>query len=244
MKSNNSRLKTKHIISSLLTIMLIISNIQLFAYSNGTVENNEIEQVEISEEHEIIANNVDGYKRLVEVATRSMEDRKKQEEQAKQAEMQKVTYKKIEEITISKKMDLTKRCGISKEDFKKLIKSVKRDTTKFFYKNSDLIYDLCEKYQINEIFFCGLIAAESGWNIVESHRVKCNYISMMSNGTLIRYSSTKSGLEAAAKLLHKKYLTPGGVYYNGKTLKGVQKMFCSDSDWVDLVYDCMKQIVK
>ena len=58
--------------------MLIISNIQLFAYSNGTVENNEIEQVEISEEHEIIVNNVDGYKRLVEVATRSMEDRKKQ----------------------------------------------------------------------------------------------------------------------------------------------------------------------
>lgn len=240
MKSNNSRLKTKHIISSLLTIMLIISNIQLFAYSNGENENNEIEQVQISEEHEL-ANN---YKRVVEVASRSMEDRKKQEEETKKAEIQEVTYKKIDEITISKKMDLTVRCGISKEDFKKLIKSLKKDTTKFFYKNSDLIYDLCEKYEINEIFFCGLIAAESGWNIVESHRVKCNYISMMSNGTLIRYSSTKSGLEAAAKLLHKKYLTPKGEYYNGKTLRGVQKMFCPDLEWVDLVYDCMKQIVK
>lgn len=166
------------------------------------------------------------------------------EEQAKQEQVQEVTYKKIEEITISKNMDLTKRCGISKEDFKKLMKSLKKDTTKFFYTNSDLIYDLCEKYEINEIFFCGLIAAESGWNIVESHRVKCNYISMMSNGKLIKYSSTKSGLEAAAKLLHKKYLTPSGEYYNGKTLKGVQKMFCPDSDWVDLVYDCMRQIVK
>ena len=239
-KSNNSRLKTKHIISSLLTIMLIISNIQLFAYSNGENENNEIEQVQINEEHEL-ANN---YKRVVEVASRSMEDRKKQEEETKKAEIQKVTYKKIDEITISKKMDLTVRCGISKEDFKKLIKSLKKDTTKFFYKNSDLIYDLCEKYEINEIFFCGLIVAESGWNIVESHRVKCNYISMMSNGKLIKYSSTKSGLEAAAKLLHKKYLTPSGEYYNGKTLKGVQKMFCPDADWVDLVYNCMKQIVR
>lgn len=240
MKSNNSRLKTKHIIASLLTIMLIISNVQLFAYTNGAKQDNEIEQVEISEEHEL-ANN---YKRVVEVASRSMEDRKKQEEKAKETEIQQVTYKKIEEITISKNMDLTKRCGISKEDFKILMKTLKKDTTKFFYKNSDLIYDLCEKYEINEIFFCGLIAAESGWNIVESHRVKCNYISMMSNGKLIRYSSTKSGLEAAAKLLYKKYLTPSGEYYNGKTLKGVQKMFCPDSDWVDLVYDCMKQIVK
>lgn len=240
MKSNNSRLKTKHIISSLLTIMLIISNIQLFAYSNGENENNEIEQVQTNEEHEL-ANN---YKRVVEVVSRSMEDRKKQEEEAKKEELQEVTYKKIEEITISKKMDLTKKCGISKEDFKKLIKGVKKDTSKFFYKNSDLIYDLCEKYEINEIFFCGLIVAESGWDIVESHRVKCNYISMMSNGTLIKYSSTKSGLEAAAKLLHKSYLTPSGAYYNGKTLSGVQKMFCPDSDWVDLVYDCMKQIVK
>lgn len=240
MKSNNSRLKTKHIIASLLTIMLIISNVQLFAYTNGAKQEEEVEQVQIKEEQEL-ANN---YKRVVEVVSRSMEDRKKQEEEVKEAEIQKVTYKKIEEIKISKKMDLTKRCGISKEDFKKLIKSLKKDTSGFFYKNSDLIYDLCEKYEINEIFFCGLIVAESGWNIVESHRVKCNYISMMSNGRLIKYSSTKSGLEAAAKLLHKSYLTPSGAYYNGKTLKGVQKMFCPDSDWVDLVYDCMKQIVK
>lgn len=220
--------------------MLIISNVQLFAYSNGENKNNEVEQVQVSEEHEL-ANN---YKRVVEVASRSMEDRKKQEEKAKETEIPQVTYKKIEEVTISKNMDLTKRTGISKEDFKKLIKSLKKDTTKFFYKNSDLIYDLCKKYEINEIFFCGLIAAESGWNIVESHKVKCNYISMMSNGKLIKYSSTKSGLEAAAKLLHKKYLTPSGEYYNGKTLRGVQKMFCPDSDWVNLVYDCMKQIVK
>ena len=240
MKINNSRLKTKHIIASLLTIMLIFSNVQLFAYTNVAKQDEKIEQVQIKEEQEL-ANN---YKRVVEVVSRSMEDRKKQEEEVKEAEIQKVRYKKIEEIKISKKMDLTKRCGISKEDFKKLIKNLKKDKSGFFYKNSDLIYDLCEKYEINEIFFCGLIAAESGWNIVESHRVKCNYISMMSNGRLIKYSSTKSGLEAAAKLLHKSYLTPSGAYYNGKTLKDVQKMFCPDADWVDLVYNCMKQIVK
>lgn len=154
-------------------------------------------------------------------------------------------YITIEEIKISKDMDLTLRCGISKEDFKQLIENVEQDTTKFFYNNSDIIYDLCEKYELNEIFFCGLIAGESGWNISKSHRTKCNYISMMSKGKLIKYSTPEEGLEAAAKLLHNKYLTKGGAYYSGKTLANVQKVFCPNSStWVNLVYGCMKQIVK
>lgn len=153
-------------------------------------------------------------------------------------------YISISEIKISKDMDLTKRCGVSKEDFKKLMKGLKKDTTKFFYNNSDLIYDLCERYELNEIFFCGLIAGESGWNISSSHRSKCNYISMMNNGKLIKYATPEKGLEAAAKLLHTKYLTPGGSCYNGKTLLGVKKRFCPNSKtWVNLIYTCMNQIV-
>ena len=67
---------------------------------------------------------------------------------------------------------------------------------------------------------------------------------MMSKGKLIRYSSEEEGLEAAAKLLHNKYLTAGGSYYSGKTLASVQKRFCPNSStWVNLVYGCMKQVV-
>ena len=142
-------------------------------------------------------------------------------------------------------MDLTKRTGVSKEDFKELMKNLKVDTSGFFYENSDTIYDLCEKYELNEVFFCGLIAAESGWNIQSNHRRAHNYISMMSKGKLIKYASEEAGLEAAAKLLHTKYLTPGGAYYRGKTLASVQKIFCPNSStWVGLVYGCMKQVVK
>ena len=76
------------------------------------------------------------------------------------------------EITISKDMDLTVRCNVSREDFITLMAGVRADTSGFFEENSDIIYDLCEKYEINEIFFCGLIAAESGWNIASNHRRK------------------------------------------------------------------------
>ena len=152
---------------------------------------------------------------------------------------------KPRDIKISKNMDLTKRTGLSKADFKKVMKNLKSDKSKFFYRNADTIYDLCEKYQINEVFFCGLIAAESGWNIAGNHRTTHNYISLMYNGKLIKYSSEKEGLEVAAKKLHDNYLTKGGKYYNGKTITGVQKRFCPASDtWDDLVYGCMNYVVK
>ena len=158
-------------------------------------------------------------------------------------EVEENNYISLEELTISEKMDLTERTGLSKDDFVELISRVKQDSSKFFYENAELIYDLCEKYEINEIFFCGLISAESGWNIASNHRRTYNYISLMVNGTLKQFASVEDGLEQAAKVLHEKYLTPGGRFYNGKTLAGVKTRFCpSSSTWTGLVYGRMKQI--
>ena len=137
--------------------------------------------------------------RTQKVTSRSEVNRTEKENKIPQAVRK---YKKIEEITISTNMDLSVSCGISKDDFNKLMSNLRVDTSGFFKRNSNTIYELCEKYEINEIFFCGLIAAESGWNIASSHRKANNYNSMMSKGKLIRYSSESEGLEAAAKLLH------------------------------------------
>lgn len=150
----------------------------------------------------------------------------------------------IEEVKISKDMDLTVRTGLSREDFITLIAGVKADTSGFFEENAGLIYDVCEKYQINEIFFCGLISAESGWTIANNHRRTYNYISLMSSKGLIRFASVEDGMEKAAKTLHDKYLTPGGVFYYGPTLAGVKTKFCpASSTWVNLVYQRMDQII-
>ena len=140
-------------------------------------------------------------------------------------------------------MNLTKRTGLSRKDFIKLMSGVRADTSGFFEKNAGKIYDLCEKYSINEIFFCGLISAESGWNIASNHRRTHNYISLMRNGRLISYGSVNEGLEVAAQKLHYNYLTPGGKFYHGKTLAGVKTCFCPSSTWVGLVYGRMQQIL-
>lgn len=153
-------------------------------------------------------------------------------------------YISISEVKISQNMNLTIRTGLSKEDFIKLIAGVKADTSGFFEENAGIIYDLCEEYSINEIFFCGLISAESGWNIANNHRNTHNYISLMKNGKLINYSTVEEGLRVAAQKLHSNYLTPGGKFYYGKTLSSVKTKFCPESStWVSLVYGRMKQII-
>lgn len=235
---NNSKsgLKINHIISVVLVLIILSSNIQLFGLTKQEIKEENNENI-VKEETQV----ADTYNRTTNVTSRSSVDRTKKEEN----QNEEIEYISVDEITISKGMDLTKRTGVSKEDFKELMKNLKVDTSGFFYKNSDIIYALCEKYELNEVFFCGLIAAESGWNIQSNHRRAHNYISMMSKGKLIKYASEEAGLEAAAKLLHTKYLTPGGAYYKGKTLASVQKIFCPNSStWVGLVYGCMKQVVK
>ena len=186
------------------------------------------------------SNIVNNYTRQTSTTSRGTTTTREKQETKKETNK----YTAIKSVKISKNMDLTKRTGLSKADFKKVIKNLKADTSKFFYNNADTIYDLCAKYQINEIFFCGLISAESGWNIASNHRKAHNYISLMSNGKLIHYSSTKEGLEVAAKKLHQNYLTPGGKFYGGKTLSGVKKKFCpASSTWTNLVYGRMQQVV-
>lgn len=273
--NSNSALKINQVIAVLTILVILGTNIQLFnmkeagiqiAKTNIQEETKEKIEVAQSYEREVKVTTRSDVDRTAKVKS-NIEENKSEEivQNSEQNGTQQIPsssqinevekenkipqavrkYKKIEEIKISTNMDLSIRCGISKEDFNKLMSNLRVDTSGFFKRNSNTIYELCEKYEINEIFFCGLIAAESGWNIASSHRKANNYISMMSKGKLIKYSSEAEGLEAAAKLLHSRYLTKGGSCYSGKTLSAVQKRFCPNSStWVGLVFGCMKQVLK
>lgn len=237
----------KEIIFIVLALIILAIAINLFYTDDTSIqiakditeENNEnivVQTAEIEDEIKVTSRS--------QTELRSSEDEEGQAFEEVEVAWEEPVYKTIDEVTISRDMDLTVGTGLSKEDFKELIGSVKADTSKFFYDNAETIYDLCEEYELNEIFFCGLISAESGWNIASNHRNTNNFISLMVNGKLLRYDSVEEGLEVAAKSLHNNYLTPGGRFYYGKTLSGVKTRFCPvSSTWVDLVYGRMKQIV-
>ena len=240
------------------TIFFIYNAAQTKYIESVGAEQDETEEVQTNEEVEIAKVETQ------EVSSgKSMNDRQSTETQTENNQTEQIeatnqeqnqepeniepekTYTQIKDVKISKDMDLTVSTNLSKEDFKTVISGVKQDTSKFFYNNSDLIYDLCQQYELNEIFFCGLISAESGWKIADNHRRTHNYISLMSKGNLLKYNSVEEGLEVAAKTLHNKYLTKGGVFYYGKTLSAVKTKFCpASSTWVNLVYGRMKQIIK
>lgn len=238
---SKSGLKIKQLIGVVFTLIIVSTNIQAFIKTNENIQIAKKENIQIEQN---TANQIQiamVEERQTNTTTRGTEERIVEEKIIEEPKEQYIT---IEEIKISRDMDLTERCGISKEDFKTLLTNLKPDTSGFFEENSDTIYDLCEKYEINELFFCGLIAAESGWKIASSHRNSNNYVSMMSKGKLIKYATPEEGLEAAAKLLHNNYLTEGGSYYYGKTLSAVQKRYCPNSStWVGLVYGCMNVII-
>jgi len=237
----------KEIIFIVLALIILAIAMNLF-YTNDTSiqiakdvadEENENQVLQTAEKEDLIK-----ITSRSQTEIRSNENEEGQAYQEVEVSWEEPVYKTIDEVTISRDMDLTVSTGLSKDDFKELIGNVKADTSKFFYNNAETIYDLCEKYELNEIFFCGLISAESGWNIASNHRNTNNFISLMVNGKLLRYDSVEEGLEVAAKSLHNNYLTPGGRFYYGKTLSGVKTRFCpASSTWVDLVYGRMKQIV-
>lgn len=240
-ENNNAKLKIGQILYVSLAMIFLGVFITIYTMQNSTIIVANKEENIVSEEINV-ADRSATREVSSEVTSRSSGIREKVTEYKE--EVIKQQYTKIEDVKISKDMDLTVRTGLSKEDFKTLIKNTSQDRTKFFYNNSDTIYDLCEKYQINEIFFCGLIAGESGWNIASNHRSTHNYISLMSNGKLLKFSTVEEGLEKAASTLHNKYLSPNGRFYSGKTLSAVKKRFCpASSTWVDLIYKCMSQIV-
>ncbi|MCR5186830.1 MAG: hypothetical protein K6D97_06950 [Clostridia bacterium] len=185
---------------------------------------------------------------VVSIEEEKPAEEENQEEQVEQEEVPNEeiqNYVSIDQVTISVDMDLTQRTGLSRDDFITLMAGVKADTSGFFEENAGLIYDMCEKYQLNEIFFCGLISAESGWNIAANHRRTHNYISLMSRSGLIQFASLEEGMEKAAKTLHDRYLTPGGSLYFGNTLNAVRTKFCpANPGWTNLVFGRMSQIIK
>lgn len=238
-KKSIKNLKLLIIVSIILMIVGIVIGVLNLGNVNETMAGIETEEIERTEENIILDSDVilAAYTTRREEASEEVVSRYAK---ARKAEL----YGTVEEIEISKDMDLTVRCNISRDDFISLMAAVKADTSGFFEENAGTIYDLCEEYELNEIFFCGLISAESGWDIAANHRRTHNYISLMSSSGLIQFSSVEEGLEKAASALHNNYLTPGGRFYCGKTLEAVRTRFCPvNPNWTNLVYGRMEQII-
>lgn len=160
----------------------------------------------------------------------------------------KETYDDLSNLYISIDMNVNGTTGMSKEKFISLMDNFSYDYNGLFGRNSGLIWDLCQEYDINEVFFVSLIGAESQWGSHEAHVATCNYTSIKPEGYLIEYSSEYEGLNASAKLIRDKYFNNIGT-----TLYSISQVYCPDDPktfdidesqyWIELVYDCMNLVI-
>ena len=159
----------------------------------------------------------------------------------KQSTLEEIKLKYIN--TISYDMDVTVLSGFTLEEFKTLMEGITLDDENDFFKvNAESIYNFCNQYQINEIFFCGIISAESWWGTADNCIEKNNFTGMMGSSGLRRYETIDQNLEATAQNLHNNYLSPGGSFNNGTTISGVSVCYCGP-EWPPLVWERMSQIL-
>lgn len=140
------------------------------------------------------------------------------------------------EIDIYPEMDISQTTGISEEQFVSMMDELWCDYEGYFSRNASHIWNLCQKYEIHEIAFCGIIAQESGWGQVECG--DNNYFGIIGAD----YQTEKEGLDSFASLLGEEYLDPQGDYYVNTTLSGVETYY-SQPGWCNAVYDCMCTII-
>lgn len=157
--------------------------------------------------------------------------------QAKQEE-----YSSLEEVInqMDYSMEMCKPCGLSKEDFVKLMNELPYDYTGFYSRNAEFIWEMEQKYQINGIFFCGIVAIESGWGQYDAGQNNYTGYYNSLQGRYEYFESEESGIEETFKLLDDYWISkgkntlhtiaPGYIGYSGGT-------------WDNQVYSAMRMIV-
>ena len=159
--------------------------------------------------------------------------------------------KNIDEIvsTLNAEMDISNTSGISKEDFIYALENCVYDKNGVLGKNAEAIWNSCQKYQLNEFAFCGMIAFESGWCDSKLAQNRKNILSIKNaNGEYIRYDSYAKCIEDGAKLLRKNYINNDSKYSTGGKLTDIAYIYLGGEtyieQWCDGVSSCANLCTK
>lgn len=130
-----------------------------------------------------------------------------------------VIKEESKEVNIKKDLvdlnDITKKSGLTSSELSDILKGT------IVEKDSYYLVDMESKYDINALFLASIFI----------HQGDANRI-----GNTI-FSNDKSCIEFTAKLLHDSYLNSNGVYYNGKSAKGISIYFVGQNNSNNFILD-------
>ena len=144
-------------------------------------------------------------------------------------------------LKISYDMDLRTKSNLTESDLEEAFKNTgMADLGKYFVQAE-------KEYGVNALYLAALGAHESAWGTSDFAKERNNLFgwqSYDSNLNATKYFETKGdGVLVVANSLSKNYLTEGGCYFNGYTMKDVSKKYASDKEHSTKIYGVMKTIV-
>lgn len=144
-------------------------------------------------------------------------------------------------LKISYDMDLRTKSNLTESDLEKAFKNTGMAGLGKYFVQAE------KEYGVNALYLASLGAHESAWGTSDFAKERNNLFgwqSYDSNLNATKYFENKGdGVLVVAKSLSKNYLTEGGCYFNGYTMKDVSKKYASDKEHSTKIYGVMKTMV-
>ena len=168
--------------------------------------------------------------RLEEEQRRLEEERIRQEQEAERIRLEEEARMLASKPKYNP-YDLTEKSNLNKEKAQRLLEGSALQTAAGAYVHAE------EKHGVNAIFLMALTSHESGHGRSKL-AINNNNIGGVKNssGGWAYYSDWGECIMHIARFISNSYLKEDGIYYNGKSIWGVQKSYCPDgSAWADMI---------
>lgn len=154
-------------------------------------------------------------------------------------------------------MKLNQPSGLSLAQFKKVLSGNSEDINNIFKNNAEYFYYIEQEYNINGIFIAAVGIHESNWGTSKIAKEKYNLFGYGARdsspyASAYKFKSYSEGIDMIARVMVKYYInqagtkifsgTASGKYYNGNTLKGVNKRYATDGNWYNAIYKQMENL--
>lgn len=151
--------------------------------------------------------------------------KKEIEEQLKREVSERMERERIASVTFNHN-DVTVKSNLTGAEMYNLLKDTGLN---------DVAYNIVaaeKEYGINSFFIAGIAALESSWGTSNRAVYDNNLTGFNINTSSSKYSFPSRGdsIDATAYIISKHYVSEDGKYFNGKSVKSVNKTYCPLSD--------------
>ena len=127
--------------------------------------------------------------------------------------------------------NVTEPSGLTVND----IYNILEDTNYHYADTAQTFYNVEKKYGINAYFMISLTKIESNRGYSKLAVTKNNITSWRTKNGWRTFKDVNECIEKTAEMLYKSYIRQDGIYYNGLSTKDINKKYCEENYWHDLI---------